>query len=155
MQPKIKLVFGRICSGKSSLKRDALRDAVVEVSHLVKTLIKRSSREALQNTMNLDAEIAEMLLGRIAKLEAMEIWDTIIVDGIRQVSIVERVLEQYPQAELVWVEVPTEERRRRYYARQDAKDVEPFEIADNKEIELEGQRIFHIFRERLTIINNY
>lgn len=155
MQPKIKLVFGRICSGKSSLKRDPLRDAVIEVSHLVKTLIKRSNREALQNTVDLDMEIAELLLNRIAELEAENAWSVIVIDGIRQASIVQQVLERYPEVELVWVEVPTEERKRRYYARQHPKDIEPFEIVDNREIELEGQKIFDTFRNRLTIINNY
>jgi hypothetical protein len=81
--------------------------------------------------------------------------EEIVVDGIRQVSILDRVLNAYPEAELVWLEVPTEERKRRYEARKDIKDVEPFEVADNKPIELECQRIFSTFRDKLTIINNY
>jgi hypothetical protein len=79
----------------------------------------------------------------------------IVVDGIRQVSIVDRILSAYPDAELVWLEVPVEERKRRYDNRKDVKDVEPFEIADNKPIELECQKIFDTFRDKLTIINNY
>jgi hypothetical protein len=77
------------------------------------------------------------------------------VDGIRQVSIVNKVLEYYPAAELIWLEVPVEERKRRYENRKDVKDVELFEIADNKPIELECQNIFSTFRDKLTIINNY
>ena len=79
----------------------------------------------------------------------------VIVDGIRQASIVEMVLEHYPYAELVWLEVPVEERKRRYELRKDAKDVESFDIADNKEIELECQKIFTIFNQRLKVIDNY
>jgi len=81
--------------------------------------------------------------------------EEIVVDGIRQVSILDRVLNAYPEAELVWLDCPTEERKRRYEARKDAKDVEPFEVADNKSIELECQKIFSTFKDQLTIINNY
>ena len=56
---------------------------------------------------------------------------------------------------MVWLEVPVEERKRRYENRKDIKDVESFEIADNKPIELECQRIFDTFKDKLTIINNY
>ena len=79
----------------------------------------------------------------------------IVVDGIRQVSIVSRVLSVYPDAELTWLECPTEERKRRYENRKDAKDTQPFEIADNKPMELECQTIYSIFKDRLTIINNH
>jgi hypothetical protein len=85
----------------------------------------------------------------------MEHTEEIIIDGIRQVSIVNKILEVYPDAELVWLEVPTEERKRRYESRKDIKDVEPFEVADNKPIELECQNIFSTFTDKIKIINNY
>ena len=152
---KITLLFGRICSGKSSYRATEHLPRI-QVSNLVRSLIADSAatRDQLQNTLYLDRLITERIL------QCIDIYDSaygldIIVDGIRQVSIVEKVLEKYPDAELVWLEVPDEERRRRYESRGDAKDVEPFDIADNKTIELECQNIFLTFKDKLTIINNY
>jgi hypothetical protein len=146
---KLTLLFGRICSGKSSLYKDSYR---IIVSNLVRGIINSASREDLQNTMHLDDKIAEAIITTVDY--AIDEHPHVVVDGIRQASIVEKVLEHYPNAELVWLEVPVQERKRRYEARKDAKDVESFEIADNKEIELECQNIYRIFKEQLRIINN-
>lgn len=146
---KLTLLFGRICSGKSSLYKDSYR---IVVSNLVRGIINSASREDLQNTMHLDDKIAEAIIMTIDY--AIDEHPHVVVDGIRQASIVEKVLQHYPNAELVWLSVTDAERRRRYEARKDAKDVEAFEIADNKPIELECQNIFSIFKEQLRIINN-
>ena len=146
---KLTLLFGRICSGKSSLYKDSYR---IVASNLVRGIVNSASREDLQNTMHLDDTIAESIIMTIDYV--IDENPHVVVDGIRQASIVEKVLQHYPNAELVWLEVPVEERKRRYEARKDAKDVEAFEIADNKPIELECQNIFSIFKEQLRIINN-
>ena len=146
---KLTLLFGRICSGKSSLYKDSYR---IVASNLVRGIINSASREDLQNTMHLDDAIAESIIMTIDYV--IDENPHVVVDGIRQASIVEKVLQRYPDAELVWLEVPVQERKRRYEARKDAKDVESFEIADNKPIELECQNIFSIFKEQLRIINN-
>ena len=151
---KITLLFGRICSGKSSYRSGELIPRIV-VSDIVRTLVKEvTTREGLQDTMHLDDMIADTLLTTIDVYESAYGLE-ILVDGIRQVSIVERIIEKYPNAELVWLEVPEEERKRRYESRKDVKDVEPFEVADNKPIELECQKIFSTFKDKITIINNY
>ena len=152
MKTKITLVFGRICSGKGSYLKDV--DKRFVVSDIVKDIISSNNRDALQNSLHLDSQIGTTLINNI-HIASMANREHIVVDGIRQVSIVDRILNAYPEAELVWLEVPTEERKRRYEARKDVKDVEPFEIADNKPIELECQRIFKVFQDRLKIINNY
>ena len=146
---KLTLLFGRICSGKSSLYKDSYR---IVASNLVRGIVNSASREDLQNTMHLDDAIAESIIMTIDYV--IDENPHVVVDGIRQASIVEKVLQHYPNAELVWLEVPVQERKRRYEARKDAKDVEAFEIADNKPIELECQNIFSIFKEQLRIINN-
>jgi hypothetical protein len=146
---KLTLLFGCICSGKSSLYKDSYR---IVASNLVRGIVNSASREDLQNTMHLDDAIAESIIMTIDYV--IDENPHVVVDGIRQASIVEKVLQHYPNAELVWLEVPVEERKRRYEARKDAKDVEAFEIADNKPIELECQNIFSIFKEQLRIINN-
>lgn len=155
LNSKIVLVFGRICSGKGSYLNDPNENARIIVSDLVRSIVKSSDRNVLQDTLHFDQTIADLIIKRLGILEGMNIWSNIIVDGIRQVSIVGKLLESYPNAELVWLEVPTDERRRRYYNRKDEKDVEDFDIADNKPIELECQKIFDIFKDRLQIVNNY
>ena len=124
------------------------------VSDIVKNIISSNNRDALQNSLHLDSQIGTTLINNIY-IASMANREYIVVDGIRQVSIVDRILNAYPEAELVWLEVPTEERKRRYENRKDAKDVEPFEIADNKPIELECQKIYSIFKDQLQIIKNY
>ena len=146
---KLTLLFGRICSGKSTYYPSGYR---IVVSNIVRGIIKSSSREQLQNTMHLDKVIANAVVSSIEY--AIDGHPHVVVDGIRQASIVYEVLKHYPDAELVWLEVPVEERKRRYESRMDLKDVEAFEVADNKPIELECQEIFSIFKEQLRIINN-
>ena len=145
---KLTLLFGRICSGKSSLYKDSYR---IVVSDLVRGIINSTSREELQNTMHLDSKIAESI---VMVIDNATEHPHIVVDGIRQAAIVNKVLQHYPDAELVWLEVPIEERKRRYEARGAEKDTEPFEVADNKPIELECQDIFRIFKQQLRVINN-
>ena len=156
-ESQIILVFGRICSGKSTFQSQAYR---VVVSNIVRKLINSNDRSQLQNTQHLDQQIAHKIVSRIESYEMLISKGilkkhNIVIDGIRQPSIVHHILERYPQAILVWLEVPTDTRKERYERRADVKDVESFEVADNKAIELEGQNIFSIFRERLQIINNH
>ena len=155
LKPKVTLLFGRICSGKGSYLKEA--DKRIIVSDVVKSIVNSSNRDALQNSLHFDILIAERILSQIYeyRLQCSNQEPHIVIDGIRQVSIVNTIRVYFPEAEIVWLEVPTEERKRRYEARKDVKDVEPFEIADNKPIELECQKIFDTFKERLTIINNY
>lgn len=152
----VTLLFGRICSGKSSFKPNAYK---VGVSQLVRAVISdyapTATREQLQDTMHLDTKIAESILMVTDYATQLYKHPEVVIDGIRQVSIVEMILEKYPNAELIWLEVPTEERKRRYESRQDIKDVESFEIADNKPIELECQEIYSTFKDKIKIINNY
>lgn len=152
---KVTLLFGRICSGKSSYRADELIPRVV-VSTLVRSVIAdhAATRDQLQNTMHLDNLIADSIIQSIDIYEA-SYGRGVIVDGIRQVSIVEKVLEKYPDAELVWLSVEDSERKRRYESRKDIKDVESFEVADNRPIELECQKIYETYKDKLTIINNY
>ena len=147
---KITLLFGRICSGKSSYLPDAYR---IIVSNIVKGILNSTDRKELQNSQHLDQEIADSIL--MVMHHVCEQYPHVVVDGIRQVSIVNRVLEEFPDVELIWLEVPTEERKRRYESRKATKDVESFEIADSKPIELECSEIFTTFKKRLKVINNY
>jgi len=146
---KITYLCGRICSGKSTYKPEIKR---LVVSDIVRGVVKSSDRERLQNSMHLEDDILDGLAMCIDYDMEMGVQE-LIVDGIRQASILKRLSAAYP-GEIVWLEVPTEERKRRYESRKAEKDTEPFEVADNKPIELECQNIYSIFKEQLRIINN-
>jgi len=146
---KITYLFGRICSGKSTYKPSIRR---IEVSKIVKAITDNTSREELQKTMHLDAQIAENIAMVLDYYEHTEVKE-VVVDGIRQPSIVEALIQDYP-GEMVWLEVPVEERKRRYETRKASKDTQVFEDADNKPIELECQKIYSIFKEQIKVINN-
>jgi|TARA_R100000084_G_scaffold11587_1_gene3972 hypothetical protein len=157
MKAEVILVFGRICSGKSSFQSMSYR---IVVSNIVKDLMKSDDRDKLQNSMHLDERIAEEIIGVLDATSAciekgIIERKPIIVDGIRQSTIVDKVLEWYPDSVLVWLDVPEARRKQRYELRNDSKDTESFEIADNKPIELECQKIFSTFKDKLQIINNY
>lgn len=153
LKPKVILLLGRICSGKGSyMKGEGTR---IVVSDVVKSIVNSSSRDLLQNSMHLDSRIAENLIILINRALETTSNSPVIVDGIRQISILHQILTNFPDANMVWLEVPTEERKRRYEARKDKRDVESFEVADNRPIELECEKIFNTFRDKLTTIHNY
>ena len=98
LKHRVTLVFGRICSGKGSYRKDA--DKRIVVSDIVKHIISSNNRDALQNSLHLDSQIGTTLINAIY-IASMANRDHVVVDGIRQVSIVDRVLNAYPDAELV------------------------------------------------------
>lgn len=135
---------------------DPVDNARVVVSQLVGSLVRSNSRSDMQDTLHFDHILADLIVKRVGTLVNMNLWSNVIVDGIRQLSIVEKVVEIYPEAQLIWLEVPVEERKRRYENRKDGKDsLQSFEVADNKPIELECQKIFDTLKDKLIIVNNY
>lgn len=135
---------------------DPVDNARVVVSQLVGSLVRSNSRSDMQDTLHFDHILADLIVKRVGTLVNMNLWSNVIVDGIRQLSIVEKVVEIYPEAQLIWLEVPVEERKRRYENRKDGKDsLQSFEVADNKPVELECQKIFDTLKDKLIIVNNY
>lgn len=145
----ITYLCGRICSGKSTYRPEARR---LMVSDIVRNVVRSNDRERLQNSMHLENDILHGLAMCIDYDMEMGVQE-LIIDGIRQPSILERLSAVYP-GEIVWLEVPLQERKRRYEARGAEKDTEPFEVADNKPIELECQKIYDNYREQLQVIYN-
>jgi hypothetical protein len=122
------------------------------VSDIVRNVVRSNDRERLQNSMHLENDILEGLSMCIDYDIEMDVQE-LIIDGIRQPSILKRLSTVYG-GDIVWLEVPLEERKRRYEARGAEKDTEPFEVADNKAIEFECQKIYSIFSKQLKVINN-
>lgn len=129
---KIVLLFGRICSGKSTYA-DALcyitKAKRITVSDIVKKVSGAATRSNLQETSHLDGEIAKELINNINN------YEKVVIDGIRQSAIVNRIVHEYgiSNIDMIWLDVPEEVRRQRFYARSVSKDDISFEEAQKRD----------------------
>ena len=104
---RVTLLFGKICSGKSTYAKAAVKatgGAHITVSDIVKRVSGKSTRSELQNTAHMDKLIAEELVNEIAK------HDYVFVDGIRQKSIAHQVCKRFgvDNVMMIWLNVPDE-----------------------------------------------
>lgn len=115
----IVLVCGNLCSGKGHYCQTHYPDYTrIGVSDVVRELSKFTDRSQLGTTAHLDQAIIKVLIDKIER------HDKVIVDGIRQISIL-HALEQHFRhqiEDIVWLEVPIDELRRRYEMRASEKD---------------------------------
>jgi hypothetical protein len=149
---KIVFLFGEICSGKSTLDfgESSMR---ITVSNIVKKLMQSEDREVLQKSKHLDNIIADEIIEEIDNIfgYVYPSPQTIIVDGIRQYSIVQQVEQWLPdnaEVEYKWLEVDSAERKRRFEARKDPKDTLTFEEAEKRDNELGLAELFSILKEQ-------
>lgn len=152
---KILFLFGEICSGKSTL--DLGQQSVrITVSDVVKRLMQSEDREVLQNSKHLDNVIADEIIEEIYNLYtfADQLPQYVIVDGIRQYSILNQIEQWVPTKlanigiEYLWLEVDREERKRRFEARKDPKDNLSFEEAEKRDNLLGLSELFSILKEQ-------
>lgn len=150
---RITLIFGKICSGKSTFS-DALcyvtKAKRITVSDVVKRLSGRAKRSELQDTAGLDIAIAGELVAEIDK------YDRVVIDGIRQLFIARYIIDNF-QAEnvdMIWLEVPDEIRRYRFNDRMQVKDDSTFEQADKKDDKLGLSELQKALEKSYVTINN-
>lgn len=124
---KIILVFGKLCSGKGTFCANFPEHKKIVTSDVVREIIGKTSRSDLQQTSHLDNIIASELCNRIDYFLSSN--TQVIVDGIRQQSIVEYILSKFNNVEMVWLEVSDEVLKQRFLARKDIKDDQTFEDA--------------------------
>lgn len=154
-EKSIIIVLGRICSGKGTYAKQYFSSTIgykqythVATSDVVKELTGSLSREQLQQTSHLDQTIADHLLNLIDK------HTCIIIDGIRQVSIIRKIIDTHGSAvSLVWLEVPTSVREARYLARQHSKDTRSFQEAENGDISLGINEVESTFKPMCNVIH--
>ena len=93
---EIVLVFGRLCSGKGTFCKPYIDDGYhhITTSDIVRRLSGESTRDKLQGTHDLDLAIGDEMV------EVISDYDRIIIDGIRQVRIVEKILRAYTDSNL-------------------------------------------------------
>lgn len=149
----IVLLFGKICSGKSTYANAlcyVTKAKRITVSDIVKRVSGKVTRSELQQTQDLDADIAAELINEINK------YDKIVIDGIRQDTIVWHIVNYFGMdaIDMVWLEVPDEIRKHRFYDRVVAKDDISFEEADQRDVELGLERVAEVFKNWYIIINN-
>ena len=150
---KIVLLFGKICSGKSTYA-DALcyvtKAKRITVSDIVKRVSGKVSRSELQNTAHLDQEIHHELCQEIDK------YEKVVIDGIRQYSIVLGLVAEYgiDTVDMIWLEVPDEIRKYRFYDRAISKDDITFEEADARDEKLGLLELQNKLKDSYSIINN-
>lgn len=149
---KIVFLFGEICSGKSTLDfgESSMR---ITVSNIVKKLMQSEDREVLQKSKHLDNVIADEIVEEIDNIFGFVYPHppTIIIDGIRQYSIVKQVEQWLPdnaEVEYKWLEVDSAERKRRFEARKDPKDTLTFEEAEKRDNALGLSELFSILKEQ-------
>jgi len=155
---KVLFLFGEICSGKSTF--DVGQQSVrLTVSNVVKRLMQSEDREILQNSKHLDTRIADEIVEEIHMMHTFvdDLPQYFIIDGIRQYTILAQV-EQWmstnlPDVELeyLWLEVDQQERKRRFEARNDAKDSLTFEEAEKRDNLLGLSELFSILKEQKKI----
>lgn len=123
---EIILLCGNLSSGKGHYIRQNYPDyKQISVSSVVKTLTNMKTRSELSTTAHLDMGILKVLI------EQIKHHPKVVVDGIRQLSILNGLQKEFGDQikEVIWLEVPMHELKRRFEARQARKDDLPFEQA--------------------------
>ncbi|MFY0656155.1 MAG: AAA family ATPase [Neptunomonas phycophila] len=127
-------MFGRLCSGKGTFCQKYIKQGYTHIttSDIVRAVSGKSTRSELTKTGDLDTKIAEEMIGVI------ESQKPIVIDGIRQTSIVESVLQHFGEenVEMIWLEVPANVRRERFTNRAAAKDDQSFDDAEQSDSKL-------------------
>lgn len=133
-QKSIVLVFGRLCSGKGTFCNKYIRQGYnhVTTSDIVKSVSGKTTRDELQQTSDKDQLILTRMIQTITEQQP------IVVDGIRQRSIVEGILTHFGKdtVELIWLEVPKDIRKERFHQRKASKDTKSFEVSEAGDVQL-------------------
>lgn len=150
---RIVLLFGKICSGKSTYA-NALsyitKAKRITVSDIVKRVSGKASRSELQNTAHMDQDICHELCQEINK------YNKVVIDGIRQYTIVMGLAAEYglENLDLVWLEVPDDVRKYRFHDRAISKDDITFEEADARDESLGLKELQDKLKDSYIIVNN-
>lgn len=127
----ISFVCGQLCSGKTLYSKtlSQISDCVfVEVGDIVRGLKKTVEREKLQDSKHMFNEI----IGHLRLLSTFNNPKQLVVSGVRQ----KEILQAFPDATVLWIECPQNERKRRYDERAREGDSQSFEDAEQGDINL-------------------
>ena len=131
----VTFVCGQLCSGKShyakGLAKACLYGTIIEVGDIVRGIKNSTSREVLQDSKDLVDKIITKLTYTINSL-TFQLAEDIIVTGVRQ----KKILEAFPEANMIWISTPEHIRKTRYENRARGGDDQTFEQADKGDINL-------------------
>jgi predicted kinase len=130
------LVYGKLCSGKGTFCGNYTDYVKIVTSDVVRQVSGETKRSGLGKTAHLDTAIAAELKKQIS--HQINNGNKVIVDGIRQKSIVSHILQQFGEdnVEQIWLEVPNDELKRRFNSRGADKDDQEFEKSYKQDEEL-------------------
>jgi dephospho-CoA kinase len=124
-------ICGQLCSGKTLYSKTLTQicdSNFVEVGDIVRKIKNTNDRKHLQNSKHLSFNIIEELKNEYKSNKSKQL----VVSGVRQVEI----LSAFPDATLLWIECPKEERKKRYENRAREGDAQSFEEAEAGDINL-------------------
>lgn len=134
-QKEIVIVCGNFSSGKGHYIQQHYPDSEymhIGVSAIVKTLSGFKTRSELGTTANLDSVITQKIFEYIDKHKR------VVIDGIRQPQILQAIVNRYGSQvkDIIWLDVPEQERRERFEKRASKKDDMSFDksIQSDKEL---------------------
>jgi hypothetical protein len=125
---EIILVSGNLCSGKGHYCSTAYPEySQIGVSSIVRALAKMNTRSELSTTKDFDTRIAQRLIQFIEK----DSYNKIIVDGIRQLSIMQALQNHFGDQikDIIWLDVPDDVAKERFANRAAAKDDQTYDDA--------------------------
>lgn len=124
-------ICGQLCCGKTSFAKSfaEINDGYyIELGDIVRNIKQSEDRKTLQDSKELANEIA----AELRLIEKQMFPKVIVASGPRQVEII----EQFPEATLLWIECPTKTRNARYSFRARNGDNSSFEEAEQGDIKL-------------------
>lgn len=149
------VVVGKVCAGKSTFAEYLLHHNTIDIGSIVRGIMKSELRI---HDKNLDQEIIRHLdYGMRVQFGG----EKVVITGIRQLSILRHIIENYSkeERELIWLDVPQEELKRRYMNRTALKDQSiTFEEVIERDGKLglnEVEQFIEQNQSLFTIIKNY
>ena len=153
-QKSIVLVSGNICSGKGTFCAKQFPGYhIIGVSSVVKELSGFNKRSELGTTANLDSKIVARLIEEVTKSSE----DKIVIEGIRQLSIMEKLEEYFGDQikDVIWLDVPHEVLRSRFEKRNAGKDDMDFSKAMQSDQNLGIDDVESYIRTHHRVIKNH
>jgi predicted kinase len=145
----IVLVAGKVCSGKGRFCPTQYPGYHhITVSDVVRRIANTNVRSKLSDTGSLDTLIINELVKEIDQHEH------VVIDGIRQVSIINALTKRYRVDDMVWLDVPEAERRRRFAARASSKDDVSFDDASAGDAKLGIDGVETVMRSVGRVVSN-
>ncbi len=149
----IVLVFGRVCSGKETFCKQYIKQGYhhVTTSDIVRKVSGMKTRGELQGTGDMDQQIADKMIDTIKSNPK------IIIDGIRQKSIVERIIREFgsKQIDLIWLDAPSDVRKERFKDRGRDGDNDGFDKAEAGDSALGLDDLESHYRGVTKVVDNY